>query len=79
MRNIELSTRAAKALESLDTPTQVRIVAGIYKLPAGNIRKLKGYTAAFRLRIGDYRIIFEMSAIEIYISDILLRGEAYKK
>ena len=66
-------------MEALNNPIQSRIVDGIYKLPNGDIKKLKGYTAAFRLRIGDYRILFEMSADEIYISDILLRGEAYKK
>jgi len=79
VRDIELSKSAAKALETLDKPTKVRIVAGIRNLPAGDVKKLKGYTAAFRLRIGDYRIIFEMSAVAIYVSDILPRGEAYKK
>ena len=79
MRNITLSKSAAKSLVALDKPTQARIVAGIRKLPAGDIKKLKGYTAAFRLRIGDYRVIFEMSAVDIYVSDILPRGEAYKK
>jgi mRNA interferase RelE/StbE len=73
-----LSKKAAKALEALDEPLRSRIVAGIYKLPSGDIKKLKGYDAAFRLRIGDYRVIFEMTADEIYISDILPRGNAYK-
>ena len=76
---ISLSKTAAKALKGLDKPTQKRILSGIYKLPSGDVKKLKGYTAAFRLRIGDYRVLFEMSAGEIYISDILPRGEAYKK
>jgi mRNA interferase RelE/StbE len=76
---ITLSKRAAKALATLNNPLQSRIMEGIYKLPAGDIKKLKGYVAAFRLRIGDYRILFEMTTDEIYISDILPRGEAYKK
>jgi len=76
---ITLSKRAAKGLQALDSTTQGRITTGIYKLPGGDIKKLKGYTAAFRLRVGDYRIIFEMTADEIYISEILPRGEAYKK
>ena len=76
---ITLSKRAAKALKALNNPLQARIVAGIYGLPSGDIKKLKGYTAAFRLRIGDYRVLFEMSADEIFVSDILPRGEAYKK
>ena len=77
--NIELSKRAVRTLETLANPLRARIVAGIYKLPQGDVRKLKGYAAAFRLRIGEYRIIFEMTEGEIFVSDILPRGDAYKK
>jgi len=77
--DITLTKKAAKELNGLDRPTQKRVLSGIYKLPSGDVKKLKGYTAAFRLRIGDYRVLFEMSAGEIRISDILPRGEAYKK
>ena len=76
--NIEVSKNAAKSLTALEKKLRARIVAGIYNLPAGDVNKLKGYTAAFRLRIGDYRIIFEMSASNIYVSDILPRGSAYR-
>jgi mRNA interferase RelE/StbE len=75
---ITLSKRAVKALSALDASTRARMVAGINKLPSGDVKKLQGYTAAFRLRVGDYRILFEMSATEIRVSDILPRGSAYK-
>ena len=75
---VTLSRRASKALRALDKPTRARMVAGIYNLPSGDVKKLRGYTAAFRLRIGDFRILFEMSAAEIRVSDILPRGGAYK-
>jgi len=57
-----LSKKAVKALTAINDPTKTRIVDGIYGLPNGDIKKLKGYTVAFRLRIGDYRVIFEMLA-----------------
>lgn len=75
---ITLSKRAAKALEALDKPLQARITAGIYNLPVGDIKKLRGHTASFRLRVGGYRVLFEMTAGEIRINDILPRGDAYK-
>ena len=30
----------------------------IEKLPAGDIRKLVGYRTDYRLRVGDYRVLF---------------------
>lgn len=72
------SRRAVKSLDRMDEFTQRRMRQGINKLPAGDVKKLKGYVDTFRLRIGDYRIIFDMVPGEIRINDILLRGEAYK-
>jgi mRNA interferase RelE/StbE len=77
--DIVLSKRAVKSLNSINEPLLSRIEAGIYGLPNGDVKRLKGYAATFRLRIGEYRIIFELTADEIYISDILPRGSAYKK
>ena len=76
--DIIYSRQAVKAISRMDKPTKQRIVAGIYKLPVGDVKKLKGYSAAFRLRIGDYRVLFEMTAGEIRINDVLPRGDAYK-
>ena len=75
---ITLSKKAAKMLAGLDKQIQARIVASIYKLPEGDIKKLKGYTAVFRLRVGDYRILFEMEPGIIRIDSILPRRDAYK-
>ena len=49
----------------------------IEKLPDGDVKKLKGYTNAFRLRVGDYRILFDMNGL-IEVTDVLPRGQAYK-
>ena len=73
------SKQAIKALSGLDQVTRKRIESGVFKLPSGDIKKLKGYPASFRLRIGDYRVLFKMTPGEIRISDVLPRGGAYKK
>ena len=72
------SKSSKKALERLDTFTKQRIRKGIYKLPDGDVKRLQGFTNLYRLRIGDWRIIFTMTSTEIYIEDVLPRGSAYK-
>ena len=69
--------RAAKAIERINNPFKQNIKDAIEKLPDGDVKKLKGYTNAFRLRVGDYRILFDMSEL-IEITDVLPRGQAYK-
>ena len=62
--------------------TQIRIVKAIELLPNGeDIKKLKGHNDLFRLRVGDYRIIYTVDNGEliIYVIDINNRGDVYKK
>lgn len=76
--NISYSKPARKALERMDVATRQRIRSAINKLPTGDVKKLQGYTIAYRLRVGDYRILFDIDT-EITVTNILPRGEAYKK
>ncbi|MCL2634642.1 MAG: type II toxin-antitoxin system RelE/ParE family toxin [Oscillospiraceae bacterium] len=76
---IEYSKQAVKALGRIDSTTKQRIKTAIEKLPVGDIKSLKGYISSYRLRVGDWRVLFEMSIEEIKIDAILPRGEAYKK
>jgi len=76
--NITYTKQAVKALMRLDVPTRQRIRQGIHKLPNGNVKRLKGYSDMYRLRIGDWRITFTMTAYDIIVEDILPRGDAYK-
>ncbi len=75
---ITLNKQAKKAIERLDIFTKQRIRQGIYNLPSGDIKRLRGYTDLYRLRIGDWRILFTMIADRITIEDVLPRGDAYK-
>ena len=76
--NIAYTKQATKALMRLDIPTRLRIRSGIHKLPDGDVKRLKGYTDLYRLRIGNWRITFTMIANNIMIEDVLPRGSAYK-
>jgi mRNA interferase RelE/StbE len=73
------SKKAAKILNNMDRPTQQRIKAGIEKIPDGDIAPLKGSDDDFRLRIGDWRIIFAyVDSSTIMVKKIAPRGEVYK-
>lgn len=75
---IKVTKTAIKDVKKLDTQTRDRILKGIYKLPLGDVKRLQGYTNYYRLRIGDFRIIYSVSDETIIISAVLPRGEAYK-
>jgi len=46
--------------------------------PEGDIKKLTGSLADYRLRSGDYRIFFNILKNNVVIERILKRGQAYK-
>lgn len=77
---IEYTKQAVKQIAKLDKPTKKRVKEGIEKIPMGDIKRLQGVTPiTFRLRIGDLRILFEMTTEKIIIRSILPRGEAYNR
>ena len=60
---------------------QERLLKAIYKLPYGtDIKKLKG-SEWFRMRVGDYRIIYGIdSGIKVItVENIDNRGDVYKR
>ena len=56
--DIEYSKQAVKAVKGLDRPVKQRIKEAIEKIPQGDIKPLKGSKDSFRLRVGDWRILF---------------------
>jgi mRNA interferase RelE/StbE len=79
MKPPEYSRLAAKVLNTLDKTTKIRIKEGIEKIPKGDIKKLRGHNELYRLRIGDWRIIFSYINVEtILIERISPRGDAYR-
>ena len=76
--DIEYSKDAIKAMKRFDKPTRNRIATCIKKLPLGDIKKLRGFSNYYRLRVGDYRILFQLLDNGITVIDVLPRGEAYK-
>lgn len=74
---INYSKQATKFLSKQDKTTQKRLISAINKIPNGDVRKLQGRTG-YRLRVGDFRIIFDMNGNILYIEKIDSRGQIYK-
>jgi mRNA interferase RelE/StbE len=70
--------RAIKDIKRLHNPIKQRIKDGIEKLPDGDVKKMVGYENLYRLRIGDWRIIFSYADKNvILIEEIETRGDIY--
>jgi mRNA interferase RelE/StbE len=74
--NIVYEKRCIKYLKKLDKNTQLRIIKAVNQLPLGDVKKLQGNTDDYRLRVGNYRIIFckDDEILTILIIDIGPRG-----
>lgn len=62
---VEFTAAAAREIRKLDSQIRRRILAGAAELeieprPHG-CRKLAGYDNAWRVRIGDYRVLYEVT------------------
>ena len=78
MSQITYSKKAKKFIQKWDKPTQLRLFTAIDKLPLeGDIQKLQG-TSGFRLRVGNYRVIFDVNGLIVDIIDVGNRGQIYK-
>ena len=78
MFKIVYSKKAMKFLQKQDKPTQRRLVSAISQLPlSGDIKKLQG-TVGYRLRVGNYRVLFDVNGVVVDIIDIGNRGQIYK-
>jgi len=78
---IEVSKKASKFILSQPKNQKERLLKAIYKLPEGEISPLKGYEPMQRIRVGDYRIIFEIDENQSLIRVLVIgnRGDIYKK
>ncbi len=78
---VVFSNKAEKYLDSMSDDVFYFIVDKCKLLennpmPDGkHIKKLKGYKNLYRLRAGDYRVVFELNNLEVNIARILTRQE----
>ena len=75
---IRYSKQALKFLKLQTRENAERIIYAINALPIGDVKKLKGTDELYRLRVGDFRIIFNKQGHIIFIQKIGSRGDVYK-
>jgi len=78
MKNFIFMKPAEKYLDKQPAQVASRLLLAIYRLPKGNVEKLQNWDGAFRLRVGEVRVIFEMEGKQFTICDIDNRGDIYK-
>ncbi len=75
--DISYSKQAVKFLEKQEESIRRRIQNAIGRLPAGDVKKLAGQPY-YRLRVGDYRVLFTRDRRILFVSKIDNRGQVYK-
>jgi mRNA interferase RelE/StbE len=78
--------RAVRQLRAIPQPTALTILRALAPLgedprrPDADIKKLAGYSNRYRLRVGDYRVIYEIADEQLIILVVGVghRREAYR-
>jgi mRNA interferase RelE/StbE len=82
---IEYGRAALREIDRLPLPIKARIIAAIEALavdprPAGT-RKMVGTANGYRIRVGDYRVLYEIEDDRLLIAVIKVarRDQAYRR
>lgn len=78
---VAFTRRAAKDLEDINRSDVERILDRIQALRddlQGDVKRLTGTTSEYRLRIGDYRALFEVEDELITIHRVRHRKDVYR-
>ena len=81
---LEIKDSARKQIVRLPKPDQRRVMAAIADLadtprPDG-VRKIVGADSAYRIRVGDYRIVYEIHnrVLTVYVVRVGHRKDVYR-
>lgn len=78
--SIQFARRAQKALGKIPKRDAARIIERIEEMQdglLGDIKKLTNYSPEYRLRVGDFRVLFDLVGRTIVIQDVKPRKDAY--
>jgi len=82
---VEWSRDSIKDIKRLDKPLVARITYAIEAFAdegKGDVKRLVDADGVYRLRVGDWRVLFRLLHNEVHvmlIQSVLPRGEAYKR
>jgi mRNA interferase RelE/StbE len=78
---VEIRPRAVRDFKALSPDVARRIIANIEVMRnglVGDVKRLTHFTPEYRLRVGDYRVLFELRDDTIVVYRVLHRREAYE-
>ena len=80
---VDLKPRAKRDIRHIPKDEATRIADALERLAdglKGDVRRLTNFTPEYRLRVGSYRVLFEVEDKErIVVYRILHRREAYRR
>ena len=78
---IKYHKQAEKFILSQGKSTALRLYTAIGNLPLGDVKRLQGKKKPplYRLRVGDFRIVFCSEAGAITVLRVDTRGDVYKR
>ena len=80
--DVELKPRAVKDLRGISRDDAARVVDALEKLEdslSGDVKRLTNVTPEYRLRVGDYRVLFEVEQTNrVVVYRVRHRREAYR-
>ncbi|HUL19956.1 MAG TPA: type II toxin-antitoxin system RelE/ParE family toxin [Thermodesulfobacteriota bacterium] len=79
--DIQFKPRTVRDIERLPSRIQAQVLARIEEMRndlRGDVKRLTNFTPEYRLRVGDYRALFEVEKETIVIYRIRHRREVYR-
>ena len=79
--SLDLKPKAEKDLRALPRAVQERVAEKLRALREdlqGDVKRLTQFVPSYRLRVGDYRVLFEIENEAVVVYRILHRREAYR-
>ena len=78
---IEIRKSAIKDLKQISEPFKSKLHAKILELKqfphVSNIKKLTNFEPAYRMRVGNYRVLFDVTEDTVIIGRVLHRQKSY--
>jgi mRNA interferase RelE/StbE len=79
--DVQFKPGAVKDIKGMPAHIQSRVLAKIETMSTdlkGDVKRLTGFTSEYRLRVGDYRVLFEIEGRSIIVYRVRHRREAYR-
>ena len=79
--NVQFKPRAEKDIARLSARMQLEIIKDIESMSddlAGDVKRLTNFTPEYRLRVGDYRVLFEIENKNLIVYRVRHRREVYR-